>query len=375
MTAETPLVTLTNIASPPPVLGLVLQPVQDAVFEQRARRWELQRVSAKLLFGHRVGVCMHTVRAEVQGVSVHRRLDKSTYYGGLMVCGSIWACPVCAGKITERRRKELREGIAAWRGADQHVSMLTLTVPHTRENRAFELVNTLSRIVRAFWSGKNSPSRTIPGYVGQVRSSEITHGSNGWHPHLHILLFTSERIPPRIEAALRRRWAALVKRHGLGDVNQHGMRLDDGSRAADYVAKFGREKRWDMAEELTKSQVKRGRSKASRTPWAILEDAADGCERSGDLWREYVAAMHRKKQLQWSPGLRAGLGLVEDLTDIEVATEDADTRDDEVALFMSRSEWKIVLRAGMRYTLLHLARELPEAALYDYLERWGRLNA
>ena len=31
------------------------------------------------------------------------------------------------------------------------------------------------------------------GKVGHVTATEVTHGSNGWHPHYHILLFSKNQ--------------------------------------------------------------------------------------------------------------------------------------------------------------------------------------
>lgn len=35
------------------------------------------------------------------------------FYQGLMACGGVWTCPVCAAKVSERRRQELKEAIRA----------------------------------------------------------------------------------------------------------------------------------------------------------------------------------------------------------------------------------------------------------------------
>ena len=33
---------------------------------------------------------------------------KKAHYGNVQLCASIWACPVCAKRITENRREELK---------------------------------------------------------------------------------------------------------------------------------------------------------------------------------------------------------------------------------------------------------------------------
>ena len=33
------------------------------------------------------------------------------HYKGLKICGSVWACPLCASKVQERRRQEVAQAI------------------------------------------------------------------------------------------------------------------------------------------------------------------------------------------------------------------------------------------------------------------------
>src|SRR5690606_32198761 len=66
--------------------------------------------------------------------------------------------------------------------------MVTFTFPHTRFQSLREL---LLRQREAFQRlRKGSPwdrFKSRMRYQGLVRSLEITHGSNGWHPHTHEL--------------------------------------------------------------------------------------------------------------------------------------------------------------------------------------------
>ena len=77
----------------------------------RAERWALKSVVNRLLSGERVSKCM-VLRAPIPGqslapIEVHKgHTHGKAFYHGLMSCGSVWTCPICAAKIAERRRVE-----------------------------------------------------------------------------------------------------------------------------------------------------------------------------------------------------------------------------------------------------------------------------
>lgn len=331
----------------------------------------MQSAVRELLPEHRVQVCYrHRVPGDPEGVRVYRRQKgSSTYYRGLMVCGSVWACPVCAAKISERRRMELSGAVDLWRNTRGTVLMLTLTVPHTFGSKSFELLDNLLGAYRSFTSGKYRLSNLVPGYAGAVRALEVTHGQNGWHPHLHVIVFTENQEVPLtdIEARLRDRWARVVMRHKLGQINVHGLRLDDGSKAARYASK------WGMAEELTKAHVKEGRQ-GGRTPWALIKDYMQGDTQAGALFREFVQVFKGRSQLQWSRGLRQVLGMGEEKTDEEVALETVEA-DDLLMARIDQADWRTIRRYHLRGQVLELLREAEWSAVQLLLDEYRERHA
>ena len=64
-------------------------------------------------------------------IEIHKGLTNGkAFYHGLMACGSVWTCPVCAAKIAERRRLELKQAIEAAKVKGFGVYFVTLTIPH-----------------------------------------------------------------------------------------------------------------------------------------------------------------------------------------------------------------------------------------------------
>jgi hypothetical protein len=218
----------------------------------------------------------------------------------------------------------------------------------------------VSYLSKLFWGGRSRAQGLIPGYVGQIRALEVTHGQNGWHPHLHVLLFACD---PFLEAseALYSRWAALVEDSGLGTPNRHALTLQEGSEADKYVGK------WGLAEELTKAHVKQARTRG-RTPWAILADHFGGDDQAGRLFRDFARAFKGSVQLRWSNKLRALLELGNERTDEEIA---ATVGAEDQFWDLASKQWSFIVRKNLRGQVLQIFREGGRDELEGLLQQHG----
>lgn len=326
---------------------------------RRLERWKLQATARGLLPEERVGTCLRrVVPGEAVKVWKAREADRA-HYSGLMVCGSVWHCPVCAAKISERRRVELVAAIAAWKATGGEVLLLTLTVPHYQHQALATVLKGFEKArVKQRESKRWKTLKASIGLAGSVRALEVTHGANGWHVHSHELLFLrpgSVCHPGDIqalEAQVLASWQHSCLRSGLGEPNAHGVSLEDGSKAALYAGK------WGLAEEVTKAHVKRGKF-ANPTPWDLLrqvaaEELAPGeISDAAELFQEYAKAFKGKRQLAWSKGLRDLLGL-----DVEATDEELAASQEESAVLLgslSRANWARVVLAEKRGEVLEAA--------------------
>lgn len=360
-----------QVPAAPLSLDLDTGELLDLHWGARLKRWEMQASARELLPESRLRVCYrHRVRAS-DFVRVYRRTEServSTYYKGLQVCGSVWCCPVCSAKIVERKRRELIQAMTAHRAAAGGVMLLTLTVPHTREEAAFEVTDKLLDAFRNFGQGRRSWTGLVPGYVGSVRALEVTHGVNGWHPHLHVLVFTSSALTDvqryGLADLLHGHWAAVTLRCGFTPLHRvHGLRLDDGSQAGNYATK------WGFAEELTKANVKDGRREDSRTPWALLSDYTLQADRiAGSLFVEFAKAFKGKSQLHWSRGLRKHFGLNAEKTDEQIANDTVESQDLEVACI--GDDWSLIRRHELRGLVLKLLETSNWSAISSLLDQY-----
>jgi len=182
------------------------------------KRWRMQREARRLLrlvrilrtvrTGPNVGevkehsfsvvdCCRYPVKREEDHfwenylVDVLRSKDSGhTFFANVKRCGSVWTCPICAARITEKRRQELQEALRNWTGIGGTVCLLTLTIPHHAGQETASWRNQLLRAYckmrnRTFW---RELAQGI-GLEGSVRALEVTYGNNGAHVHIHVLLF------------------------------------------------------------------------------------------------------------------------------------------------------------------------------------------
>lgn len=273
-------------------------------------------------------------------------------FGNLVTCGSIWHCPVCAAKISEARRVELSAAIAV---PDYNHVLVTYTLRHTLGDPLKRLLSALLDALRAFRSGRAWQAfRRRVGWLGSVRSLEVTYSAaNGWHPHLHELVFFSDAVDVgAFLDFLRLRWIKVLQASGATASYLAGLDARFAKRdIADYIAKFGADPRWTSAHELSKHVVKRGRA-ASVTPLDLLSKARQGDAGASALWQEYALGMSGRHHLQWSRGLRSRLGIGEQVSDAELAQDDS-----AAPFFTIRSDrWQRIVKAGARGDLLESLR-------------------
>lgn len=349
----------------------------------RANRWALKSVVNKLLPDSRTSRCM-VQRAPLPGqslgeIQIMKGIHNKAFYQGLMSCGGIWTCPVCAAKISERRRQELKQAIEAAQALDMNVYFVTLTVSHGIGDDLQELLDKQAKALKRLSQGKYSIrhqlktlfegiGETTPEIHGYIRAFEVTHGNqNGFHPHFHILVFTHKRLHGSIlQYVYTHAWKRACRLAGLPEPSgEHGVTVQDGLHAAQYASK------WGLEDEMTKAHTKKTKLKGA-TPWGLLRAVLDGDDpeyrpdRAGKLFQVYAKAFHGRRQLYWSNGLRALLGLSKELTDEELAAKAEDERASVLAT-LSPEQWRAIRRRGQEAHLLTVAESAPSllAAVID----------
>ncbi len=308
-----------------------------------------------------------------------RRRDGVCYYAGVSACGSVWTCAVCAAKIAQLRAEELRAGFATWADSGGYLTMLTLTVSHTRADDLADLLERMSAAMRDMWGGAWAKRWRLRHQVpGLVRNLESTWGyRTGWHPHSHVVVFSRF---PLDSCELFVCWDRVTARHGLRAIwaawkgGFISMATAEGPVLAEalaaYASKmFGDDASWGAAEELTLWHYKT--SQERYTPLDLLRNLNVGGH-GRDFWflsekfREYAAAYHGKRQLYWSRGLCEVLGLVVDASDEELANEEGDG--EETVCSIDPVVWPWICGLGLRLELFYVIEEHGAGVLGEFYE-------
>lgn len=329
--------------------------IEEKVREIRSERYIMQSIAKKAIPDFRVSTCLRT-RIRKTGndhyedikVWKHQQTNKA-FYSGLNVCASVWTCPVCAAKISERRKLELEQAFKQHQSQKGHIGFLTLTFKHSRTDKLDDILQRFTKALSNFRSGKRYNNlRKRMGMLGSIRSFEITYSNNnGFHPHVHIAIFYTNVVDLKdIQKEMQVLWFNACNKVGLFTLDEIGCKLKYGKSFSDYLAKHGN---WNIESEMTKSNVKKGK-KESLTPFDFLRKYY---ETENDmylgLYREYARATKGKLQLAWSKGLKAQF-IIEDKTDEQVAKEK--TEEADILGLVDFEDWKKILRYDLRSKLL-----------------------
>ncbi len=307
----------------------------------------------------KVRACGVNVTAGLSDVAVEKSPQGHAFTSGLQTCGSVWACPICSFKIRTKRAAELATAIAVHKANGGSVLLLTLTTQHSHG----EPLDVVWDTVQECWAYVTSHSRyrrlRDHHRMGFVRSTEVMHGRNGWHPHLHILLFVDGTVGPfdrrdeynNIAHVFHELWVHRMKSKYDRDVKSsigvdlRPVKTDDAEGVGTYCTKAG--------YEVAMADGKEGRTRTSRHPFALAYDAVEtGDKESIDLFRDWVKGSHNRQMWSWSKGLRQELGLAKEKTDEELASE-ADETIGRVCT-ISKSLWRqiVITRVGLRARFL-----------------------
>jgi Replication protein len=277
-------------------------------------------------------------------------------YAGLVTCGSVWACPCCSAKIAARRAEELSTVMRTVLTSGGSASLITLTMRHHQGHKLKDLWQALSAAWHGVISGKQwIADQELGGLLGWVRVVEATHGRNGWHLHVHVLVCwersVSLDLAQDIGHRMWQRWTRVLERKGLTSwKHRGGVDVRMATLGTDNLAHYFNK----LAREVTYSHMKE--SRGGRSPFKILTDGLQtGDADDLDLWTEWEQASYGRRQLTWSLGvhdLRKLAALGSEQSDEEIAAEDL-AGEDTIAL--PHPTWEALLRGELTTDLLDAA--------------------
>ena len=361
-------------------------PATDAGQERRATRYAARHVLWKLSRVPRRRECGR-LPCSADGVALKVTVDaqggRHAGWAGVSTCGSVWSCPVCSAKIANVRQVELLAAITEWTRRGGRIGFGTVTMRHYREHAIKALWDGLSAARQAMVTGRAWQAEQIEhGRVmqrtikrgkraGQVVNDfrvpivgvvEATHGVNGWHLHVHMVLFLGPDETAAsfdlLGAQMFARWRDSLGRSGLPlpifNVSGRGkdFQLVEGDAAAalaDYFTKgiyegaapgfaldgaaAAKAQLRGVSLEATRADMKDG-SRGNRTPFGVLRGLVlvattgdlggrtpEDVAADEELWHDWERGSADRRQMTWTPGLREWLGrcMPDEMTDEEAA--------------------------------------------------------
>lgn len=332
-------------------------------YEERKRRYDLQETIQGLVDKDKFNRVRWCSRRMVAKVGIHRSLEhRACFYSGLLICGSVWACPVCSAKIQSRRAHEVSEVCYYAYHNGRKAVMITFTHPHNKGQKLTDNMRMHNEALKLFRKGRAFDLfKTRAGYEGVIRGNEVTYGKNGWHYHDHELWLVDKSFDISKEVEwLKERWLRCCKKAGfvINDevaFMEHSVDVMDNCHATDYLQKMGES--WGADKELAKGSSKtRGKN-----PFDLVSTEPA-------RFLEYINATKGKVQLFFSKGLKQAAGLQEK-TDEELATEQVDKA--EVLAWLDRVAWEIVLQEKARAELTEIGLQRGFEGIAEWFSKYS----
>ena len=323
--------------------------------QSRAERYALKSVVNAIFPKSQTAKC-YRLKIPNQQVQILKAPDyNKAHYSGLTRCSSVWWCPLCAAKISERRRAELVAAVAVAKSMGWQVLLMTLTVPHGLGDDVKLILDQMLNAWRKMTTSRAGKAlKAMLGIEGTIRGLEVTDGDNGFHPHFHVLVFAQPTFTVNsFQAGYLPLWQDACVKAGLPrPSDERGLKVDDGAKADKYVTK------WGLEEEMTKGHTKTSKSKSGMTPWDMLRDVLkNDSQRSRARFAIYATAFKGRRQLYWSNGLKARLGVT------ETTDEELNAIEEEHAAVLAEltdNDWRAVLWARCEASLLDMAENNPK---------------
>ena len=265
--------------------------------------------------------------------------------GKVETCGS-QSCPICRVTVRSKRQEELKTLNKGWietRNLYQNMeyeigedglidipdekdlpgglmAMITFTCRHDKSDRAKDLfgyrgsgpdrrrnlknqgmIGQLYRFRKSkLWKSFKEESE----YIADVRVVETTWGDNGFHVHVHMIVYYKCEFDfIGWQKKLSEQWIKCAKPSGLRDPDfKRGLTIQNADHASDYIVK------WGAAAEISSPSVKKAKNGNFTIPQferllineELRKESGYKIEQIEKILKEYHVAMLGRRLIQWA---------------------------------------------------------------------------
>ncbi len=328
----------------------------EAIIDKRKALYAAQNKAKQYLKGvkNRISHCLSTALKTSEGVYIFGNSDCKTKYKGLMLCGSRWSCPICAEKLIEASRQDILTASTKHLENGGSFIFLTLTTPHVRSDKLDFLVQCQKKALKKFfgYSRVKSAFESLD-KLGHIRSYELKHGFNGWHPHFHFLYYINKMLDKfevsKYSKILLAEWQKACIASGLKKPNSHGLDFKSCTnpiKASEYIVKDS----FEIAYSNTK-----GSKSDSVNPFDLLKIDNYRYGNAKDLYVEYYKSTKGLALICWSRGLKKHFAIGEK-TDDEILHNELEQYDIPIVQ-IPYYDWIDIRVANLRCELLEFTED------------------
>ena len=124
------------------------------------------------------------------------QFDGVTCANGIYHCGKRFGCIKCANMAMQKeiRTINIARDLMVEDHSNLQVAFLTLTGVHKIQDELKDLRQNFTKIFHKCFSGRNLQKlKDNFNFLGYLRVLEVTEGKNGFHPHIHAIIFFTEQ--------------------------------------------------------------------------------------------------------------------------------------------------------------------------------------
>lgn len=320
---------------------------------------EVNMISKRTGKPHRMRFCQVNRAYGSERITIKLNGDSTrseASFGGLQNCGCVWGCPVCAPRIAAEKGQFILKALQWGKENAQTPVMLALTARHDAGMK----LEAFKTQFKAAWKmmTKHRKWRDFIHSFGishWIANREVTHGGNGWHYHMHMLLFIDNKAAAAadaldIQSEMESLWIHCLEACSLDALEGIALKVSaHGNVGQTYLTKIGltvSEETGKLEYELTGSANKDGRN-----VWDLLRHAYFGDEQASRLYVEFVEAMSGENFITSSHGLKALVNSVQ----IQDTVSETPTKKNQEWAEISPYWWTVILQAGAADDVLEIA--------------------
>jgi len=290
--------------------------------------------------------------------------DESLRYTGLATCGNIWICNCCSKIIRAKKAAMISEILMNKKAYE--FDMITLTIKHKKEDKLIDLINQVNKGFNQLNTTKRIKKLYEKlGYLGIIKALDITYNdSNGWHPHLHIILVSKSGINYRTaeHAIIYEEWNKINKSE-LSPKAFEAVRIQ--KKDIEKVGKYMTKEETDGFNFMSLSlEFTQNQTKGENNIWSLARDGKE------ELVKEFEKATKGKTAISISRALK-----INDLTNEDLVKEEEEIKtEDSIKAKLSARLYRAVYNKKLNILLKQAYRENKEEGIKNLLKKRFKLN-